>query len=258
VSCGGYNLFVLIFLKGKNFLGGGMSYMPYELDFIGVDVETTDADAICFRWKNDIGGYTIGVYDGGTSVYGEELRDHLLKYYFEEGAGKTIDFVICSHSDQDHSAGLKVILNSFKVNHLIMNRPWAHTRELFLKVDDGRITEESLERRLRETYPYIAELEQLALDKGVQVHDAFQGLKIYDKLKILSPTKQFYIDLLVESTKTPLIESSIASRLYSKLTKTIKNLIESWNTEYLKEDVETSAENEMSLIVLGEMDEEKQ
>lgn len=36
----------------------------------------------------------------------------------------------------------------------------------------------------------------------------------------------------------------------------MKNLIESWQDEKLREDVETTSENEMSVVVLGKMDEE--
>ena len=45
--------------------------MAYELDFIGVSKKTDDATAIGIRWKKPDGGYTVGVFDGGTAAYGE-------------------------------------------------------------------------------------------------------------------------------------------------------------------------------------------
>lgn len=231
--------------------------MPYELEFIGINEESKDADAICFRWDNGDGTYTVGVFDGGLTAYGQELEKHLLKYYFIDGTKKKIDFVICSHSDLDHSSGLSIILENFEVDHLIMNRPWQHIDELFPKVDDGRITKESLARRLKEKYSYIANLEEIAERKGIKINDAFEGIKIYNKLEILSPSKDFYLNLLVESEKTPLTESSsLCKTVVGKLVEAIRALKETWTGEQLKENVTTTAENEMSTIIFGEMDEE--
>ena len=83
--------------------------MDYELDFIGINESSSkSADAIEIRWKNEDGTYTIGIYDGGFEAYGKELKNHIIKYYSEDGETKlSIDFVICSHSDQDHVVGIK-------------------------------------------------------------------------------------------------------------------------------------------------------
>lgn len=231
--------------------------MNYEMDFIGINKEARDADAICFRFYDVAAGrYIICVYDGGTSDYGEALGEHLSKYYFEEHAGQTIDFVICSHSDLDHASGLSIILENFKVNNLVMNRPWLYIDELFDKVDDGRITKESLEKRLREKYPYIDNLEKVASDNNVQIYEAFTGTTINNRLTVLSPTKDFYIELLVESDKTPLSENSTKKGFLNRVVDTIASAIETWTGELLREDVKTTAENEMCIVIHGEMDDE--
>lgn len=114
--------------------------MAYEIDFIGINEESKDADAIAFRWKDEKGNYKIGIYDGGIQTYGEELQKHLNQYYFDKNKeNKIIDFVICSHSDLDHASGLKNILNNFKVKALYMNRPWLYVDDVFDKISDGRI-----------------------------------------------------------------------------------------------------------------------
>lgn len=234
--------------------------MAYEIDFIGIDEESKDSDAIAFRWKDENGNYKIGVYDGGIQAYGEELQKHLKQYYFNQNeTNRVIDFVICSHSDLDHASGLKTILTNFKVNTLYMNRPWLYVDDVFDKVADGRITKESLQRRLKEEYNYISELEELANKKGIKIIETFQGEVIEDKLIVMSPTKEFYLDLLVESDKTPLTEMenfSSAKNFFKKIGNYIKELYESWTEEELREDVETSPENEMSIVILGEMEEE--
>lgn len=234
--------------------------MAYEIDFIGIDEESKDSDAIAFRWKDENGNYKIGVYDGGIQAYGEKLQEHLNQYYFDKNeTNKVIDFVICSHSDLDHASGLKTILNNFKVNALYMNRPWLYVDDVFDKVSDGRITKDSLQRRLKEKYKYVSELEDIANEKGIIIIETFQGKIIEDKLIVMSPTKDFYLDLLVESDKTPLVaveNASFVKGVFKKIGNYIKNLFESWNEEKLREGVETTSENEMSIVILGNMEEE--
>lgn len=232
--------------------------MGYELDFIGVNEETKDADAIGLRLDKGNQSYVIGVYDGGLKIYGEALRKHMEKYYWDSTEEKIIDFVICSHSDQDHTSGVKEILENFTVKELYMNRPWLYVDDVFDKVNDGRITKESLIRRLKEKYSYISELEDIAIERNIQIYEAFQGEIINEKLTILSPTKEFYLELLVESEKTPLVETSSLKNIIKRSFEQILNaLFESWSDEKLKENVTTSAENEMSVVILGQIDEEK-
>lgn len=229
--------------------------MPYEIDFIGVKAHQAsgDADAIAMRWKVANNNYKVIIYDGGYEAHGEELKNILEEYYFPDNQNKVIDAVIVSHPDKDHVSGLKTILESFDVSALYMNRPWKYLSELYDKLKDGRITIESLERRLKESYSFIAELEEIALDKGIAIHEAFEGEIIENKLTVLSPTKEFYLDLLVESKKSPELQEGVNNQFPVNRAESIS---EDWNTETLREDVETSAENEMSLVILGEMGDE--
>lgn len=119
------------------------------------------ADAIGIRWQNSDGTYTIGVYDGGFEKYGESLKKHIDTYYSISDEKPVIDFVICSHSDKDHVSGLKVILENFKVRKLYMNRPWLYAKFLIDNADDGRITEDSLVRRLKKVIRLYVNLKKL-------------------------------------------------------------------------------------------------
>lgn len=239
--------------------------MAYEIDFIGVGEEAKkDADAIAIRWKDNDGNFRVGVYDGGLQVHGEKLVEFLNQYYFENCKNACIDFVVCSHSDLDHVSGLKSILENFKVKALYMNRPWEFAKDIMddvnINLTDGRITENSLQDRLRDKYQYICELEEIANEKEVPIYDAFQGDVIEQKFTVLSPTKDFYLQLLVESEKTPIegndTENIVAESFIKRAFSYVMSLLETWKKEELKEDVSTSAENEMSVVLLGEMDEE--
>lgn len=236
----------------KNYLIKGELYMGYEIDFIGVKNQQSkkDADAIVIRWKeND--NFKIAIFDGGFQSHGEEMMKHLNQYCFSGESEKIIDCVFISHPDQDHTSGLKEILNNFNVKALYMNRPWLYVNELYDKRSDLRITEKSLDKRLKEQYPYIAALEDLAIENNIPIYEAFQGYLIENRFKILSPTKDFYLNLILESYKTPLVSENTAR--HGLIAGVIRNLIESWTIEELREDVETSAENEMSTVIFGYM-----
>ena len=239
--------------------------MAYEVDFIGVGEEVKkDADSIAIRWKDDNGNFRVGVYDGGLQAHGEKLVEFLNQYYFENCENACIDFVMCSHSDLDHVSGLKFILENFHVKVLYMNRPWEFAKDIIddvnINVTDGRITEKSLQERLRNKYKYISELEEIANEQEIPILNSFQGEVIEQKFTVLSPTKDLYLQLLVESEKTPIekadTENNVTESIIKRVFSYVKSLLESWKTEELKEDVSTSAENEMSVVLLGEMNEE--
>ena len=106
--------------------------MKYEIDFLGINEKSQDADAISFRYYDDIlHRFVVVVYDGGLKTYGTALKDHLNAFYFKGESEPLIDYVICSHPDQDHASGLTEILNNFNVGTLVMNRPWLYIDELF-------------------------------------------------------------------------------------------------------------------------------
>lgn len=247
--------------------------MAYEIDFVGVKADkcTKDADAICLRWKvgEKIDGtpiYKIGVVDGGFEAHGNEMVTHMNRYYFNDRecakseAEKVIDFIVITHPDQDHTLGVKRILENFKINKIYMNRPWKYIDDLFDKVDDGRITKESLKKRLREKYKTIADIEDVAEEKKISICEAFQGTYVENEILILSPQKQFYLDLLVESEKTPFTENAtlrqdgLVSKIFSAVKEAALNVLETWNIETLRENEKTSAENETSVILRGKVD----
>lgn len=241
--------------------------MDYEIDFIGVDKEKAkkDADAISIRWIGANGKQKIVVYDGGFEAHGIAMAENMNKYYFDVTIDdKVIDAVIVSHSDMDHTKGLEFILENFSVKALYMNRPWIYADELYGRVNDGRVTVNSLVKRLKEYYLTIATLEDVAIKRGIPIYDVLEGTVIADELRVLSPSRIFYLDLLTESTKTSCLENAYKQlkldtfeNLLYKASSKIKSLIESWTDEKLKEGESTSAENETSVIVLGDMGDEK-
>ena len=171
--------------------------------------------------------------------------------------------MICSHPDQDHASGLIEVIEKFEIGKIIMNIPWNYIDDIWDNINDRRISKESLEKRLKDDYPYVAEIEKLAKEKGIEIIEGFEDKQINENLKILSPSKEFFIELLKKSKKTKYLdESDYKSNTYTKPVKSILSKItnwikELWNKDSLKEDVETSEENEMSIVLLGDMEENK-
>lgn len=231
--------------------------MNYEIDFIGVNEESSkDAAASCFRFYSPVlKRYVIVVYDGGFSTHGKSLVNLIKKYYTDDEV-PYIDIVICSHSDDDHVLGLLEVFDACSVGHLVMNRPWLYASELYEKISDKRKTVESLERELKETYSSIAELETKALEQETKIHEGFQGKMFSDvPLWILSPTRDFFLQQIIKSPKTPLnenISSSFIKRVFVAISDLIKD---HWDKDAIREGEVTTPENETSIVVYGDMSE---
>lgn len=94
----------------------------------------------------------------------------------------------------------------------------------------------------------------------MDICEAFQGKIIEKQLEVLSPSKDFYLELMIESNKTPLEKNDFSENILRKavgsFVQYVRDLIESWKDEKLRENVETTAENEMSVVILGKMSEE--
>ena len=148
--------------------------------------------------------------------------------------------MVLTHPDADHASGLATVLDEFKVGRLWMNRPWEHVDELmprFKRYQDR----DRLIARLKQVFPKAAELEEIANAKGIGIEDAFLGTWI-GEFTVLSPSKSTYLDLIVESDKTP-VPASKAAALVDALAAAV------WGEENLKGDPEgTSAENETSIV----------
>jgi beta-lactamase superfamily II metal-dependent hydrolase len=219
----------------------------FEIDFLDVETEKS-GDAIAIRYS--MGGTTnIHVVDGGYVDTGEKLRDHIRKYY---GNPTYINRVVVTHPDGDHANGLRTILEEFEVGELWMLRPWAYAAELLPRFE--RFTSvDGLSARLKEIYSNLAELESIAVRRKIPIREPFQGARI-GTFTALSPSRARYLDLIVESERTPEAAAGAISAAFDmaeavgKALTAVVNLVRSaWGAEVFSAE-ETSAENEMSVV----------
>jgi hypothetical protein len=146
------------------------------------------------------------------------------------------------------------------VLNLWMLRPWMYAAELIDRFPTynsvGR-----LQSRLRELYPNLAALEDIALQKGIPILEPFQGQRI-GKFTVLAPSRVRYLDLIVASERTP--ESKPEAQGAGSLVETVRKAAAqvvrfvrgAWGEEVFSPE-ETSAENEMSVVQFARIAGEK-
>lgn len=220
----------------------------FELDFLDVE-SPKSGDAITVRYQTN-GASFIHVVDGGFQATGDSVVAHINKYY---GQNAFIDFVVLTHPDGDHAGGLRVVLEEMQVGQLWMFRPWLYAEELIDRFATYNSVEH-LERRLKEIYPNVAALEEIAIKKGIPIYEPYQG-QVIGAFTVMAPTRQRYLDLIVDSERTPeSVEEAERSALsmmaagVEMAARSVMNLVRSaWGEEVFSPN-ETSAENEMSVV----------
>lgn len=156
-----------------------MKINKYQIRFFSVGSESKGGDAILIEVFDENDKPHLAIIDGGYSEDGQNMVDYLVKRYGDDNK-VVVDVVFNTHPDLDHISGLKTILESDKleVANLVFNRPW---RDAGLKKEwftDGRITQDSLINRIRDTFSIADDLESIAFKKGVNVYKGEPGLTV--------------------------------------------------------------------------------
>jgi beta-lactamase superfamily II metal-dependent hydrolase len=212
----------------------------YEIDFRQVHTAKS-GDAIGVRYQ--IGQYWfVHLVDGGYATTAPEISNFIRQDY----GTNIIHNVVVTHPDRDHAEGLAPILEKFDVRALWMLRPWDYAAHL-LPYFPRYQTVDALATRLREEYPYIYELEKIALRRSIQMFEPFQGAKI-GAFTVLAPSPTRYLQLVVQSDKTPQTGGlGILGGLMQAAAPIIRFIKAGWGSEKFSSEA-TSVENEMSVI----------
>lgn len=226
--------------------------MEYEIDFLPVGDNERGGDAIVLQFGNLSGlrnEKVVMVIDGGNKETGELLVQHVLRYYKTD----SVDFVVSTHPDADHSSGLSVVLEKLKVSTLLMHRPWEHADEIKDLFKNENLTVKGLEKKIEKSLQNAYDLEKLASQKNIPIYEPFAGLSFGNILQILGPSEAYYKSLVPHFRGTPEPKKELG--IFEKIIKTGEEVIE-WVAENL--DIETlddssghfSAENSSSVIML--------
>ena len=236
--------------------------MAHEIDFLAVGGGERSGDAIALRY-GDGHTYSIHVIDGGDQAAGVQMVKHIRKYYENPSY---IDAVVCTHGDDDHGSGLREVINEFEVGGIWMNRPWLYARSIINDFKDRRMMVDSLVGRLRDEYPILVEIEEVAEERGIDIHEAFRGASV-GAFTVLAPSRERYLQLIPEFSRTPeqaeshRSDSSAPRGLLAKAAQSVRGaaewVFETWGRETLEENVETSPSNESSVVQLARLDGER-
>ncbi len=220
----------------------------YEIDFLPVGT-TKSGDAICLRYE--IGGQTyVHAVDGGYEENGQNLLDHLSAYY-----GSTeIHHVVATHPDGDHAVGLRTVLEQADVGVLWMNRPWSYAKELlpyFAKYTSA----ENLAKALKDVFPNLAKLEEIAIERDIPIRDALQGTQI-GAFTVLAPSREAFFNYIADDDRTPKVASETATNrgmfdgAIQIVAEGLRLIMAAWGAEKFPAD-DTSPRNNMSIVQLA-------
>jgi beta-lactamase superfamily II metal-dependent hydrolase len=214
----------------------------YEIDFLPVHTSKS-GDAITMRYQNGP-GWDVHVVDGGYTSTAPDLAAHIRTHF---GTNR-INRIVVTHPDRDHAEGLGPILEEFTVEELWMLCPWRYASEL-LPYFARYTSAQSLAQRLQNEYPYIAELERIAIRRNIQIFEPFQGARI-GAFTVLAPSPARYLGLIIQSDKTPQ-QTPETKGILSELMKLVEPAVTfvkaGWGSENFSSE-ETSVENEMSVV----------
>jgi beta-lactamase superfamily II metal-dependent hydrolase len=214
----------------------------FEIDFIPVH-RRDSGDAISVRYQ--IGNsWDVHVVDGGFDSTTPMVAKHIRQHYGTD----FINRVVVTHPDQDHAEGVAGILEDFRIGELWMLKPWDYAEILlphFARYDNA----DRLRQRLRDDYPYIATLEEIAIRRGINMYNPFQGANI-GAFTVLAPSRERYLNLVLESERTP--QRSIRSKgILSQVMEAVRPVVAfikaGWGSEKFSSEP-TSVENEMSVV----------
>lgn len=182
----------------------------WEIDLLPVSESKKSGDCILLRFGKLYQGkdkQKVIVIDGGYAETAQAIKNHLRKYYKCEQDDKLIiDLMVLSHPDNDHISGLVKLVEDEEVvvRELLLNAPWHTMDRTWFK--DGRITDGSLERSLKEVFEKLANLIKTAEDKGTKVIYATENLGTCTfgnaKVHIIGPDEEFYNLCIANSEKT--------------------------------------------------------
>lgn len=231
--------------------------MAYEIDFLPVGEGEKSGDAIALRLGNLHGQRTqqfVAVVDGGFTDTGKQLVEHIRKYYQTD----EVDLVVSTHPDDDHSSGLRVVLEKLRVGKLWLHRPWRHSSYIRGLFTDGRVTASGISDRLKRSLETACELEKIAERRGIPIEEPFSDTHgTTSPIHVLGPSLAYYSELLPNfrglTPEGKAIEPpSFLQELLRAAGEKIKSVLENWGVETLTDPAEdaTSAENNSSVILL--------
>lgn len=222
-----------------------------EVDFLPASGKKS-GDCILIRFgsfsydKSQDNRQKVVMIDSGYKECAEKIETHLKKYYNTN----EIDYVILTHPDLDHISGLKQLLDDGRVHvkKIVAHDPWSHASFVRKKLNDGRRTERSIEKKFDDLFTVLGKILDYADDFQIPCFEMFSGEKITIgdfRLDILGPSKEYYELLLKKITDQALAEAQTTA--YDILGDEVYSF---QINRFFLENPQTSPKNASSMILL--------
>ena len=128
----------------------------------------------------------VVVFDCGSY----ELANQVLDYLKNNNIDK-VD-VVLSHNDEDHFDGIPRLIEANVVNSITTLLLYKYKDKIFNKIDDKRVTRDSLSRNIKEMYSNIDSL------SGNNLIDALENNNITNNIKVVGPSEEYFIDAVAK------------------------------------------------------------
>jgi beta-lactamase superfamily II metal-dependent hydrolase len=225
----------------------------HEADFVPVGTGEKGGDAAAIRVWDDNGVQLVFVVDGGTKDSGKALVSHIQTHY----GTSTVNGVILTHPDADHSSGLTEVLENLEVQYLFMHQPWDHADAIKHLFDNGALTTLGLQRKIREGLQFAHDLKKIAIRKNIPIIEPFAGTSYFNGLlQFLGPSLPHYQAMLPHFRTTPdsarpLVTPGFLSQVLTQAGNAAEWVAETLEIETLTDESDHfSAENSSSVIAL--------
>lgn len=137
--------------------------------------------------------YNLIVYDCGHQRHADYV-----KHFLEEHPRITSVYIVVSHNDSDHTAGICDLLNYLHDQHCYTVQVFAHlylkhVDEILDAIDDGRRSRERLKEHLLDEFNHIREIIETSDQLHFMVVEALSGTAVANG-RIVGPTKEEFIE----------------------------------------------------------------
>lgn len=127
------------------------------------------------------------IYDCGCEEHANRVIDYMDKHHYSKAK------LVLSHNDADHFDGIPYLIEAGKISDVYTLLLLKYKDDLLEKINDKRITRDSLTRRISEIFANI-----YSLSGKVVLKDIFSDTFIGNGISIIGPDKEYALDAVAK------------------------------------------------------------
>ena len=127
------------------------------------------------------------IYDCGCEEHANRVIDYMDKHHYSKAK------LVLSHNDADHFDGIPYLIEAGKISDVYTLLLLKYKDDLLEKINDKRITRDSLTRRISEIFANI-----YSLSGKVVLKDIFSDTFICNGISIIGPDKEYALDAVAK------------------------------------------------------------